>query len=117
MDSIAEHDPIAEHDRGYRLHLHNRMTEAEPFYHKALALDPDFKEAWMNLGLLAMAQGRPEQALSELALFSSHTTSTWHPARTSRTLEPSPAKSAPHREACRASKPWVCSQTAGRRSA
>jgi Flp pilus assembly protein TadD len=64
MDSIAEHDPIAAHDRGYRLHLHNRMTEAEPFYHRALALDPDFKEAWMNLGLVAMAQGRPDEALS-----------------------------------------------------
>jgi Flp pilus assembly protein TadD len=53
-----------EHDQGFRLHLHNRMTEAEPFYHKALALEPDFKEAWMNLGLAVLSQGRPDEALS-----------------------------------------------------
>jgi Flp pilus assembly protein TadD len=53
-----------EHDQGFRLHLHNRVTEAEPFYHKALALEPDFKEAWMNLGLAVLSQGRPDEALS-----------------------------------------------------
>ena len=53
-----------EHDQGYRLHLVNRMKEAEPHYHKALALEPEFKEAWINLGLAVLSQGRPDEALS-----------------------------------------------------
>ncbi|WP_428540380.1 tetratricopeptide repeat protein [Rhodopila sp.] len=54
----------AEHNHGFHLHLHNRVREAEPFYHRAVALDPAFKEAWVNLGLAALTQGRPEEALS-----------------------------------------------------
>ena len=54
----------AEHTQGFHLHLHNRVQEAEPFYHRAIALDPGFKEAWINLGLAAMTQGRLEEALS-----------------------------------------------------
>jgi Flp pilus assembly protein TadD len=38
------------------------MAEAEGFYRKALALDPDFKEAWMNLGLAVLALDRMEEA-------------------------------------------------------
>ncbi len=38
------------------------MKEAEPFYRIALALNPDFKEAWMNLGLVAFELGRTEEA-------------------------------------------------------
>jgi Flp pilus assembly protein TadD len=53
-----------EHDQGFQLHLHNRLREAEPFYHRAVALDPAFKEAWMNLGLVVLTQGRAEEALS-----------------------------------------------------
>ncbi len=52
----------AEHSQGFTLHLHGRLDAAEPFYRKALALDPDFKEAWMNLGLVALAQGRRDEA-------------------------------------------------------
>ena len=52
-----------EHNLGFHLHRHNRLTEAEPFYQRAVALDPDFKEAWMNLGLAVLAQGRPDEAL------------------------------------------------------
>ena len=54
----------AEHTQGFHLHLHNRLREAEPFYHRAVALDPGFKEAWINLGLAALTQGRSEEALS-----------------------------------------------------
>jgi Flp pilus assembly protein TadD len=54
----------AEHNRGFHLHLHNRIAEAEPFYRRAIALDPNFKEAWMNLGLAILLQGRPDEALS-----------------------------------------------------
>jgi Flp pilus assembly protein TadD len=53
-----------EHNQGYYLHLHNRVKEAEPFYQRAVALDPGFKEAWMNLGLVILAQGRSDEALS-----------------------------------------------------
>lgn len=55
---------LVEHDTGFHLHCLNRAAEAEPFYRKAIALDPDFKEAWINLGLAAMSGGRPEEALS-----------------------------------------------------
>ena len=61
MDIAAAH---TEHDQGFHLHLHNRLSEAEPFYHRALALDPTFKEAWMNLGLVTFSLGRLEEALS-----------------------------------------------------
>jgi superkiller protein 3 len=53
-----------EHNKGFHLHLHNRLTEAEPFYRRAVELDPEFNEAWMNLGLALLAQGLPEEALS-----------------------------------------------------
>jgi Flp pilus assembly protein TadD len=53
----------AEHNLGFQLHRHNRVAEAEPFYRRALNLDPGFKEAWTNLGLAVLAQGRPEEAL------------------------------------------------------
>jgi tetratricopeptide (TPR) repeat protein len=44
-----------EHNHGLQLHLQNRVTEAEPFYRRALALDPDFSQAWMNLGLARLS--------------------------------------------------------------
>src|ERR1700751_142397 len=53
----------SEHDQGFRLHLENRLAEAEPFYRRAVALAPDFKEAWMNLGLAILMQRRPDEAL------------------------------------------------------
>jgi Flp pilus assembly protein TadD len=40
------------------------MAEAEPFYHRAVALDPEFKEAWMNLGLVILSRGGLDEALS-----------------------------------------------------
>jgi Tfp pilus assembly protein PilF len=54
----------AEHNLGFQLHLHNRVTEAEPFYRRALALDPEFKEAWINLGLAVLVLKRPDEALA-----------------------------------------------------
>jgi Flp pilus assembly protein TadD len=53
----------SEHKLGLHLHLHHLLTEAEPCYRRALALNPDFKEAWMNLGLVALAQKRLDEAL------------------------------------------------------
>jgi Flp pilus assembly protein TadD len=61
MSITAAH---AEHNQGFLLHQHHRMEEAEPFYQRAVALDPDFKEAWMNLGLVLLTLGRPDEALS-----------------------------------------------------
>ena len=51
-----------EHAHGFDLHLQGHVAEAEEFYRKALALDPDFKEAWMNLGLAVFSLGRLEEA-------------------------------------------------------
>jgi tetratricopeptide (TPR) repeat protein len=61
MDTAAAH---IEHNQGFHLHRHNRMEEAEPFYHRAVALDPDFKEAWMNMGLVILSRGSLDEALS-----------------------------------------------------
>jgi Flp pilus assembly protein TadD len=52
-----------EHNLAFQLHLHGRVLEAEPFYRRAVALAPDFKEAWMNLGLAVLLQKRPDEAL------------------------------------------------------
>lgn len=43
-----------EHHLGFQLHRHNRVAEAEFFYRRALNLDPEFKEAWTNLGLAVL---------------------------------------------------------------
>ena len=51
-----------EHERGFSLHCQGLVQQAEPFYRTALSLDPDFKEAWMNLGLAAFSLGRTEEA-------------------------------------------------------
>jgi Flp pilus assembly protein TadD len=50
------------HTRGFTLHCQGLAKEAEPFYRSALALNPDLKEAWMNLGLVAFTLGRTEEA-------------------------------------------------------
>jgi Flp pilus assembly protein TadD len=49
--------------RGFHLHRQNRVVEAESFYHRAVALDPEFKEAWMNLGLAILSQKRSDEAV------------------------------------------------------
>ena len=61
MNTEAAH---IEHNQGFHLHRHNRLAEAEPFYHRAVGLDPGFKEAWMNLGLVLLARGGLNEALS-----------------------------------------------------
>ncbi|WP_428484230.1 tetratricopeptide repeat protein [Rhodopila sp.] len=53
---------LVEHKRGFDLHLQGRPSEAEPFYRKAVQLDPELKEAWMNLGLVALSLGKAEEA-------------------------------------------------------
>jgi Flp pilus assembly protein TadD len=53
-----------EHNHGFQFHGDNRMAEAEPCYRRAIALDPDFTEAWINLGLVIFSQGRPDEAMA-----------------------------------------------------
>jgi Flp pilus assembly protein TadD len=53
----------SQHDQGLHLHRQNRLAEAEPFYLKAVTLDPDFAEAWMNLGLVRLRRGALADAL------------------------------------------------------
>jgi Flp pilus assembly protein TadD len=60
--SIAE--ARVQHDIGFQFHRQGRAVEAESFYHRAVALDPEFREAWMNLGLAILAQRRPGEAIS-----------------------------------------------------
>ncbi len=51
-----------EHSHGFDLHSRGLVEDAEPYYRSALARDPEFKEAWINLGLAAFSQGRTEEA-------------------------------------------------------
>ncbi len=53
---------LLEHQHGFDLHLQGRVDEAEICYRRALRLDPDFKQAWMNLGLVALSQGQMDTA-------------------------------------------------------
>jgi Flp pilus assembly protein TadD len=58
-----KYDPSQiEHNRGFELHVQGRLAEAEACYRHALRLDPDFKEAWMNLGLVLLATNRAGEA-------------------------------------------------------
>lgn len=52
----------AEFAKGYDIHLQGRAAEAEPFYRRAVGLDPELKEAWMNLGLAALSLGEMPRA-------------------------------------------------------
>jgi Flp pilus assembly protein TadD len=61
MTHAAAH---AEHAKGFDLHLQGRLADAEPFYRAALALDPELKEAWINLGLAEFGLRRPDAALA-----------------------------------------------------
>ncbi len=47
---------LAVHGFGFNLHCQGKPAEAEPYYRQALRLEPEFKEAWMNLGLVALTQ-------------------------------------------------------------
>jgi Flp pilus assembly protein TadD len=49
-------EALAVHSFGFDLHCQGKAAEAEPYYRRALRLEPEFKEAWMNLGLVALAQ-------------------------------------------------------------
>jgi Flp pilus assembly protein TadD len=53
----------SEHTDGFHLHRHNRLAEAESCYRRAIALEPEFTEAWMNLGLAVLSLGRPDEAM------------------------------------------------------
>jgi Flp pilus assembly protein TadD len=52
------------HNHGLLHHRASRFAEAEPHYRRAIALDPDFTEAWINLGLVLLRQGRPDEAMA-----------------------------------------------------
>lgn len=54
---------IVHSDLGTYLAQHGRASEAEKEYHAALAVDPGFILARMNLGGLLSNSGRPEEAL------------------------------------------------------
>jgi Flp pilus assembly protein TadD len=56
--------PPEAHAKGFDLHRQGLLASAEPCYRTALALDPGFKEAWMNLGLAAFGLGRADEALA-----------------------------------------------------
>jgi tetratricopeptide (TPR) repeat protein len=52
-----------QHSLGFQLHRLDRPAEAVDFYRRAVTLDPEFKEAWMNLGLAVLDQKQPEEAM------------------------------------------------------
>lgn len=49
-------------DVGYFYYSYGRFEQAEEFFRKALAIDPSFEGAWINLGLTLGAQGQYQQA-------------------------------------------------------
>ena len=49
-------EALAVHTLGFDLHRMGKPAEAEPYYRRALRLEPEFKEAWINLGLVALTQ-------------------------------------------------------------
>jgi predicted Zn-dependent protease len=60
-------DARALFDAGYVADADNRPDEAESFYRRAIAADPNSFEAHLSLGLLLAREGKPDQARPELA--------------------------------------------------
>jgi Flp pilus assembly protein TadD len=61
-DVFVSDAALAEHSRGFALHVSDHFSEAEACYLRVLQVEPDFAVAWMNLGLALLSQGRIEQA-------------------------------------------------------
>jgi Flp pilus assembly protein TadD len=55
-------DHLIFHAHALDLHVKGKPAEAEPIYRRALELEPDFAEGWMNLGLALMTLGRIDHA-------------------------------------------------------
>lgn len=60
-------DPVILNNFGNALFLARRFDEAARNLEQALALNPDFPDAWLNYGRTLNASGRPEEALRAFA--------------------------------------------------
>jgi len=55
-------EAVAIHTFGFELHRQGRAAEADSFYRRAVALEPEFTTAWMNLGLAHFELGNYDAA-------------------------------------------------------
>ncbi|HEY8158342.1 MAG TPA: tetratricopeptide repeat protein [Methylobacter sp.] len=70
-DSISPNSPELLNNIGFALYSADKLTEAEPYYLKALQINPDFKKAIYNYALLQARLSNYEQAHSAFAKVSS----------------------------------------------
>ncbi len=62
-DPIVSDEALSLHTYGLELHRQGKNAEADLYYRRALRVDPGFREAWVNLGLTALAQRDFDTAL------------------------------------------------------
>jgi tetratricopeptide (TPR) repeat protein len=67
-DTLAKNSGcwMADTNLGNLLQNSGRITEAEEYYHKALAIKPDYAMAHNDLAVALIAAGKPETAMGEL---------------------------------------------------
>lgn len=63
--AINEEQSLEYYNQAVIFHQHNKLSESEASYRKALKLNPEFAEALNNLGNVLKDQGRWKEALSQ----------------------------------------------------
>ena len=58
----APQNPRAQYNYGVYLQIDGEVERAIEQYHRCIALDPNYTDAYLNLGRLAMHRGKPEEA-------------------------------------------------------
>ncbi|QUM76593.1 tetratricopeptide repeat protein [Moritella sp. 24] len=66
VQPLAEQDPYVYTNIGYSNYLSGNLVEAEVNYRKAIDIDPEFRRAWLNLGLVYTRKGMYTKALQTL---------------------------------------------------
>ena len=67
LDTLNKQDRAGTYDnRGVVLNILDRTEEAREDFNKAIALDPNLGDAYVNLGAMLIKQGRHEEALGQI---------------------------------------------------
>lgn len=61
--AVTRNNKVAEANYGGFLYTEGRRTEAMEHYRRALRIDPDYPEAWQNIGLEYLRQGKVRAAI------------------------------------------------------